>query len=181
MLKSAIVATISIASILFIASLADAKDRSLAQPLGTKIAQSSTHPSASQAKTLLVTKQSEATNTKKNTAVPESDLKAIRQAYIDFYHKQNLQAIPKIGHSGATSFHEIKSLKLSSYNTAKGNIESEAKLEYVRIERTYSFHTVDDSTNKSIKRKIAYDNSNYAPRIMKGSFLARKINGKWQV
>jgi hypothetical protein len=169
MLKSAIVAAISIASSLFIASIADANDRSMSQV--------PTHQSASQSKPILIAKKSEASQ----TAIPELELKAIRQAYMDFYHKQNLQSIPKIGHSGATSFHEIKGLKLLSYGAAKGTIESEARLEYVRIERTYSFHTVEELTNKSVKRKIVYNNSNYTPRVMKGSFLARKINGKWQV
>ncbi len=120
MLRSTILTTISIVSLLSIVTIADAKERSSHQK--------STHRSHAQS-TLHLT-------TKKPSIVPQTDLQGIHQAISAYYRDKNQALIPKQPKNQSTKFFEVKSLKLISFAGNVAVLATEVEQKYYTLTGT---------------------------------------------
>jgi hypothetical protein len=163
MLKSAIAATISIVSILFISSIADARS----------LSQKSKHHTVNQSKSLLIAKNIKTSN---NIVIPESDLKGIHQAITKRYKLLNEQRIPsKEVWSGACSFIVVKSLKIvyfvASEEAGTATVETEEE------QQTYSIKGVQKKPRVLAFQKYKEKSSLYKKNNI---ISVLKKDGKWQ-
>ena len=155
------VATISIAALLSITSIANARS----------IDRTSTQKSVSQPQASLIAKQS---NSAANN-VPKADIVKIRSAIAQYYQKVNTIALPKYGLGGGScKFISIKSLNMISFNSNSSIVDAE------EIEQDYDFTTTktDPAQLAWRKSKLSYEYRNYK-KITK--IHVAKEQGKWVV
>jgi hypothetical protein len=163
MLKSAMIATISIAALLPISSIASASARS--------IDRTSIHHSISKPQASLIAKQS---NSAANT-VPKADILKIRNAIAQYYQKVNTIALPKYGLGGGSSkFISIKSLNMISFNSTNSIVDAE------EIEQHYDFTSTKTDPAQLAWRK-SKDSSEYRDYKKITKIHIAKEQGKWIV
>lgn len=158
MLKSAIIATISISSLLSITSIADAKS----------IDNKSTHHSANQTTLNLTTKQP---SSNINT-VPVSDLRDIHKAINNFYKSENERNDPsgKLVNDGwGCPFHEITGLQLISFSN------TEALVNINMITHGYQLRLINKNPVKFVLQKRT------GAIVGSRNIKLDKVKGKWKV
>ena len=155
MLKSAIVTTISIASLLSISSIADARS----------INKKSTHHSDDRNSLHFIVKQS-------NSSVSKSDLNGISRAISQYYKEQNTKEMPlPQTESGACFFSEVKSLKLVFLSEDSAEVKADIN------RQSYTLKRIDAKPLRWSYKK----NPNSVLAKGTGSILLKKFNGKWKV
>jgi hypothetical protein len=181
MLKSAIIATISIASLLSIANITDAK------PISKK----STQQSISQQKPDLIAKKPKLVNTN-NAAIPPADLQGIRQAVFEYFGELNDRQNPTIdqdvrdykmrgnssnstGSKHSSRFIEIKSLKLTSFSTDSYMPRAELEVE-IDAQEYDAVRIIPDP--KAWVFKKHYKASGH---VRGKTMRIEKFRGKWRV
>lgn len=121
MLRATIFATISIVSLLSIASIADTKERASYHK--------ATRQSQSQPTLHLTAKQPQ-------SLVPAADLQGIHQAISAYYRDKNQALIPKQPKKQSTKFFEVKSLKLISFSSNVAVLATEVEQKYYTLTGT---------------------------------------------
>ena len=156
MLRLPTVAIVSIASLLSIVSISDAR----------LIERASTHPVFSQSKPYLLAKQSKILSRN----ISESDLKNIQRVISDRYATKN-QVLESVS-STSRRFYEVRSLKLISFSDTKAQIEVEENIRgYDFLNATYVSHQKSNLLEKPA--------SDYVKNIFK--IELEKSSGKWKI
>jgi hypothetical protein len=159
MLKSAILTTFSITSLLSIASIAGAGS----------IAQKSAHHSAERKIILLTAEQSIIT-------VPASDLKGIRQAMSQYFKSENeqcdsvLRGIKSFVEGGGCHFIEVKKLQLVEFSSMSATVAVDF------VTHDYTLHVQEDSRQPTLEK-----NKSVGAPIAHYSRILSKVNGKWKI
>jgi hypothetical protein len=169
MLKSFILAATSIACILSISSVADAGDRGIDRH--------------SKKQLNLITNLE---NSAKSANISAKDLKGIKQAIIKQYKEKN-KGPQYPSASGATSFFEIKAIKLTSYllpsAITNGSDEGSAGVSVTETQRTYGFGSKKllDKNNQVIQRKYEYiyETKDISSNTRDIEIRLVKRDGKW--
>lgn len=141
MLRSTIFATISIVSLLSIASIADAKERSSHQK--------ATRHSQSKPTLHLTAKQPQ-------SIVPQADLQGIHQAISAYYRDKNQALIPKQPKNQTTKFFEVKSLKLISFSSNAAVLATEVEQKHYTLTGT-SIKKTESSRDKAENIRFKFE------------------------
>jgi hypothetical protein len=160
MMKSFILAATSIACVLSISNNVDAND------MGINII------SAPQNRSNLIAKKPAISS---NEAVPESDLKSIRQELIAYYRKHNEEE--KTRQKSGENFYEVKKvniLKFEMRTSSSGSVEKSAIIEVLQIDRAYTRYNIE---GKGFIRKM---NIKSPSRMIISMSFDSKIK-KWEV
>jgi hypothetical protein len=107
-MSKSVIATLSIGSLLFLASIANAR---------------LTHQSAHQSQPSLIAKQSDSKPKSPTHNISDSDLTGIQQAIAERYLNKN--QILENSASKSRRFYEVKSLRLTSFSDKKARVEIE--------------------------------------------------------
>jgi hypothetical protein len=121
MLKSVLIATTAIVSLLTTTSISIAKDRSIPQ---------SSRPHSDRQQPL------PASTKQPKLAIPQSDLQGIYQSISDYYRAKNKALISKPAKSGSTSFFDVKSLTLISFSKIAAEVLTEVEQKHYTLTNT---------------------------------------------
>ena len=156
MLRLPTIAIVSIASLLSIVRVSDARS----------IERAATHPVFSQSKPYLLAKQSKISSRN----ISQLDLKNIQRVISDRYATKN-QVLESVS-STSRRFYEVKSLKLISFSETKAQIEVEENIRgYDFLNATYVSHQKSNLLEKPA--------SDYVKNIFK--IELEKSSGKWKI
>ncbi len=160
MLKSAILVTTAIASILSISNIADAAGKS--NNLITK-------PNSIDHFTRNLIAKGKKAQIDRQNSTPSSQLTGIKQAISEYYKDRNNKEMPLPSEPGGCFFTEVKSLKLVSFSGNDAEVKGEVHTQGYSRERI---------SNKSLE--WGYTKTIVSVKGL-SSIMLKKSDGKWKV